>query len=308
MSHHEINVWAPATIANLNVGFDGLGCAIEAPGERMRLCRTKEAGVVRIIGIHGATLDFNPERNVAGVAARSVLRELGDPCGVDIEIFKDIMPGSGIGSSAASAAAAAAGVNALLNGGLRPDELLPFALDGEALASGSRHADNVAPALMGGLVLCPPLGPPLAIPVPKSWHLVVLHPQLVMNTSDARLVLPDQVPLQSAVDQSRWLGTFVAACFQGNDATAAFALEDLLVGQYRIPLIPFFEETREVALSAGAHSGGISGSGPSTFWVAMDVESAHAVGRELTALMQQHSVPCHIHVTRISNRGVQIIS
>ncbi len=305
---HRIEVWAPATVANMNVGFDALGCALSAPGERMILHRTSDAGDVRIRAIHGADLDVDPEKNVATIAAKSLLESLGNPCGLELEIFKSILPGSGIGSSAASAAAAVVGVNALLDAGLRPDELIPFALDGESFASGARHADNVAPALLGGLVICPPEGPPVAIPALENWSLVILHPHVPIKTSEARAVLPDQVKLKDAAVQAAWFGTFVAACHRGDDTAAAYALEDLLVGPHRSPLIPHYEEIRSVAFAHGARAGGISGSGPSTFWVALDASTAEGIAQVLSDLMQQHSVAFSIHISAISGRGAHPIS
>lgn len=304
----RVEVWAPATVANMNVGFDALGCALTAPGERMILRRTVHLGDVRIRAIHGAELDANPERNVATIAAKSVLQSLGNPCGLEVEIFKSILPGSGIGSSAASAAAAVVGVNELLDAGLRPDELIPFALDGESFASGARHADNVAPALMGGLVICPPEGPPVAIPAPQHWSLVILHPQVPIKTADARAVLPGQVSLKDAAAQAAWFGAFVAACHGGDGTAAAYALEDLLVGPQRSKLIPHFNEVRTLAFDHGARAGGISGSGPSTFWVALDTAAAEAIKQALSELMQRHSIPFSVHISAISGRGAHCIS
>lgn len=304
----RVEVWAPATVANMNVGFDALGCALSTPGERMILNRTAHQGEVLIRSIHGAELDANSERNVASIAAKSLLQSLGDPCGLELELFKSILPGSGIGSSAASAAAAVVGVNELLNAGLSPEELIPFALDGESYASGARHADNVAPALLGGLVICPPEGPPIAIPPLEDWCLVVLHPHVPIKTSDARAVLPEHVALQDAAAQAAWFATFVAACHSGNGKAAAHALEDLLVGPHRSILIPYYDEVRKLAFSHGARAGGISGSGPSTFWVALDSSDAGRIERALSGFMQRNSVPCSVHISAISGRGAHSIS
>ena len=305
---NRVEVWAPATVANMNVGFDALGCALTAPGEQMILHRTAHSGDVSIRAIHGAELDANPERNVATIAAKSLLQSLGNPCGLEVEIFKSIMPGSGIGSSAASAAAAVVGVNELLDAGLRPDELIPFALDGESFASGARHADNVAPALMGGLVICPPEGPPVALPAPPHWSLVILHPQVPIKTADARAALPGQVSLKDASAKAAWFGAFVAACHRGDGTAAAYALEDLLVGPHRSQLIPHFDEVRTVAFEHGARAGGISGSGPSTFWVTLNPTAAEAIKQALSELMRRHSIPCSIHISAISGQGAHCIS
>lgn len=304
----EIRVWSPATVANWNVGFDGLGGALAAPGERLVVRPTAEAGVVRVRAIHGAPeLPLEADRNVAAVAAGSLLRALGAPCGLELELFKDVAPGSGLGSSASSAAAAVVAVDALLGAGLRPDELLPFALDGEVLASGARNADNVAPALMGGLVLCPPQGPPIALPVPASWHLTLFHPQVTVRTADARRVLPAQVPLALAVDAARWQGAFVAALYRGDHVSAAFALEDLYIGPSRYGLIPHFDALRELAYAHGARAGGISGSGPSTFWISFDAGTAAAIAAAGEALYTAAGIPTHSYVTTLSAQGAHRI-
>ena len=308
MMKDRIEVWAPATVANMNVGFDALGCALSAPGERMIIKRIAEAGEVRIRAIHGADLDDHPDRNVASIAAKSLLQSLGNPCGLELEIFKSILPGSGIGSSAASAAAAVVGVNALLDAGLRQDELIPFALDGESFASGARHADNVAPALLGGLVICPPEGLPVAVPAPQNWSMVILHPHVPIKTAEARCVLPDRVTLKDATAQAAWFGAFVAACHRGDDTAAAYALEDLLVGPYRASLIPRFDEVRTLAFDRGARAGGISGSGPSTFWVALDTAAAESIKQALSELMERHSIPFSIYISAVSSRGAHPIS
>lgn len=303
---NEVKIWSPATIANLNVGFDGLGCALTQPGEETWMKLTREKGVVRIVEIHGAS--FDTRQNVAAVAAESLLKALGAPVGIDMVLHKQIKPGSGIGSSASSAAAAVVGVNELLQAGLRWDELLPFALDGEFIASGARHADNVAPALAGGLVLCPPEGAPMKIPVPEGLHLVVLHPQVQVQTKMARTVLPSDVPFQAAVDQSRWMGTFIAACFGNQAERAVFAMEDLLVSSHRQHLIPKFEEVKKAAMSKGARAGGISGSGPSTFWVCREEGTSAEVEAAVSEVMREASIDHFTYRTSISSVGAHRIS
>ena len=239
-------VWAPATVANLNVGFDALGCALCSPGEFMDFKRLDPPGVHLVNG-PGTDLPLDVESNVAGKAAASLLHALGNPFGVEVTVTKSIMPGSGIGSSAASAVAAVVGVDALAGAGMRKDELLPFALDGEAVASGARHADNVAPALMGGLTLIDPDGKVCALPVPNAWHLVVLHPQVVIKTAESRAALPSQVSLADATHQAAWLGRFVHELHSGNDVEAMFSLADLLVAPHRGPLMPHWKECQQAA-------------------------------------------------------------
>lgn len=305
----KVCAWAPATIANLNVGFDALGCALLEPGERIWATRNPNHRTVRIVEVKGAAnLSMQIEENVAGKAAHSLHKALDPGVGIDLVIEKQIAPGSGIGSSAASAAAAVVAVSGLLDAELRKDELLPFALDGEELASGARHADNVAPALMGGLVLCPPEGKPRSIPLPAEWTLVVVHPQVEIRTADSRGVLPSHVPLVDAVNQARWLGTFVSACHDGDGANALFALADLLVGPQRKRLIPAFDIIEELAFAHGARAGGISGSGPSTFWAGESDWRPEAFVKSVRQCLLSNDTQVQIHTTRISKAGAHLIS
>lgn len=301
-----IEVWAsvPATIANLNVGFDALGLALTTPRERMRARRlpTRE---VRILLSEGAELPTRPEENVAGVAALSAL-ELGQAdFGVELLIDKRVKPGSGLGSSASSAVAAALAVSALLERPLSRREILRCALDGEALVSGARHADNVAPALFGGLCLNTPDGVITPLPTPP-WHLVAHHPQYTLRTAEARAALPSHVPLGTTSAAAAWMGLFVSACYRGEWEEAAVALQDLYVGPARAHLIPAFEVCRKTALGAGALSGGISGSGPSTFWICLDEETAINVQDALLEACAQEGVKAQSYLAQVDAQGAFI--
>ncbi len=303
----SLRVWAPATVANLNVGFDALGCALREPGEWMDFRRVSQPGVHLING-PGTLLSLNVHENVAGVAAQSLMSALDVSWGVEMTVHKSIKPGSGIGSSAASAVAAVVGIDALAEAGMRKDELLPFALDGEAVASGARHADNVAPALMGGLTLVDPEGRVSALPVPQSWHVVILHPQVEIKTSASRVVLPSHVTLDAAVKQAAWLGKFIHELHAGRELEAMYCLEDLWVGPHRSPLLPSWEATRVAALRAGARAGGISGSGPSSFWVCLSAADAQCVADALAEVMNAAELSYHLHVTTLSTQGAHVVS
>ncbi len=263
---------------------------------------------VHLVNGPNTNLPLEVEANVAGRAALSLLQSLGNPFGVEITVTKSIMPGSGIGSSAASAVAAVVGIDALAEAGMRRDELLPFALDGEEVASGARHADNVAPALMGGMTLIDPSGKVCALPVPTSWHVVVLHPQVVIKTSEARAVLPREVLLKDAVNQAAWLGRLVHDLHSGNELEAMYALEDVLVGPHRAPLMPHWMECQKAAQNAGARAGGISGSGPSSFWTCRSADEAQEVARALGEVMTNVNLDHHVHVTQLSTQGAHVVS
>ena len=302
----HLSVAAPATVANLTVGFDCLGLALERPLERLDLKRTDTPGVT-IAAIHGCDgLPMDPTRNVSGKAAQSVLQALGVQWGVELTIHKAVLPGSGIGSSAASAASAAFGVAALAGADLKPHELLPLALDGEQIASDARHADNVAPALFGGLCLCTPDGRVDHLPAP-DWHITVVHPQTAIKTAEARAVLPYHVPMQDALHQMAQLGHFVHCCHTGDAMEAAFALQDVLAEHHRLPLQPHYSAVQQAAMEAGARAGGISGSGPSSYWISFDNTTAKAIGQAISQVFLQEGMGHHIHVGRIANRGAHII-
>ena len=301
----HISVAAPATVANLTVGFDCLGLALERPLERLDLKRTDTPGVV-IRDIIGADLPKEVEQNVSGMAAKSVLNTLGVEWGVELTIHKAVLPGSGIGSSAASAASAAFGVAALAGAELQPHEILPMALDGEQVASGARHADNVAPALFGGLCLCTPDGRIDHLPAP-DWHLTVVHPQTVIQTAEARAVLPESIALKHALDQMAQLGHFVHCCHTGDAMEAALALKDVLAEPHRIPIQPHFLEVQHAAIEAGARAGGISGSGPSSYWISFDDTTAMAIGQAISKVFLQQGMDHHVHVGRIASQGAHII-
>ncbi|MDG2425457.1 MAG: homoserine kinase [Flavobacteriales bacterium] len=311
MSHvlDQIEVFAPATVANLTVGFDCLGCALEEPLERLIIRRSNTPGV-KITAIHGADLPHQVERNVSSRAALSVLElaEGGHPqTGVELEIFKTVLPGSGIGSSSASAASAAFAVNQLLGSPLKLEQLLEPALDGEFVASGARHADNVAAALFGGLCLVGPDGVVNHLPVP-DWHIAVAHPQIEIRTLEARAVLPAQVELSAALQQMSSLARFTHLLHKGDPKGAALCLTDTLVEAHRIPLQPHYSAVRQAALTAGAWGGGISGSGPSTFWVCRDRQTAEAAGQAIAAVFNTHEMPHALHLTRFSPRGAHTAS
>lgn len=302
MNYFEtIRASAPATVANLNVGFDSLGLALSTPREEMLITRRAEPGV-KIELAPGTQLSTDPTRNVAGIAAHSALHLRGSPHGVALYIDKTVRPGSGLGSSASSAVAAAVGVSALLNPPLSQAELLSCALDGEASVSGARHADNVAPALYGGLCLNTPDGVVTQLPLP-SWHLVALHPQRSLNTAEARQVLPETIPRSTTSAAAAWMGRFVSACYRDEWSEAAFAMRDLYVGPSRAHLIPAFEACEAAALHAGALSGGISGSGPSTFWICPDQATAQRVQAALSEEMDIAQIKANIHLAHVDQRG-----
>jgi homoserine kinase len=305
----EIKIFAPATIANVSCGFDVLGLCLEAVGDEMIIRKTKEKGV-KITKIIGQDLPLETNKNVAGVAVLALLEKVDAACGFEIEIYKNIKPGSGIGSSAASSAGAVFGVNKLLGTPFSLDELVPFAMEGEKLASGTAHADNVAPALLGGFTLIRSYTPLdiIKINAPKELYATVIHPQIEVKTSDARSVLKRNVSLKQTVTQLGNLGGLISGLYIEDYELIGRSLHDELVEPHRAILIPEFENVKKSALKAGALGGGISGSGPSIFALCKGEETAIRVGKAMAAVYENIDVDFDVHVSKINAEGVKIMN
>jgi len=276
------SAFAPASVGNVGVGFDILGHTIAGPGDRVHVHRIAEP-VVRIVAIRGSTttLPTIAARNTAGAALIALRETLALPFGFEIDIEKGIPFGSGMGGSAASAVAALVAANALLDEPLERAALYPFALDGEAVASGSHHGDNVGAMLLGGLVLA--AGDRLTpIPVPAGLRCVLVHPHAVLETRAARAVLQGGYMLSAFVAQSANLALVLAGCFANDLDRIRAGLADVLIEPRRAPLIAGFAAVKQAALDAGALGASISGAGPSLFaWCAND-----AIAREVSTRMQ----------------------
>jgi homoserine kinase len=257
--------FAPAGVGNVAVGFDILGHSLAGAGD-LATVRRIDAREVRIAAIRGAEtrLPFEAERNTAGRALLSLRAALGLDFGFEIELDKGIALGSGMGGSASSCVAALVAANALLDEPLAREALYPYALDGESIASGGRNGDNVAPMLLGGLVLSTPERM-VRIPVPAQWHCTLVHPAQVLETLRAREVLRGDWQLGDFVAQSGNFGLVLAGCFHGDAQLVRAGLHDVLVQPRRAPLIRGFEAVRAAALEADAMGTGISGAGPSVF-------------------------------------------
>ncbi len=265
MAAQRATAFAPASVGNVGVGFDVLGHEFPALGDRVRASRCGTPGV-RITAVSGAATDLplKAECNTSGMAVLSLLEAAHARFGVELAIGKGIPLGSGLGGSAASAVAAVVAANQLLDVPFEREALLPHAIAGEAVASGSPHADNVAPALFGGLVLA--VGR-LArrIPVPPSIRCVLVHPRMTLATREARRMLAPHVPLQTCVRQSANLAGFIAGCHSGDMVLIRACLTDLIIEPQRARLIPGFASVKSAALAAGALGCSISGAGPSVF-------------------------------------------
>lgn len=259
------SAFAPASVGNVGVGFDLLGHSLAGAGDRATVRRIEQPEV-RIAGIHGCVVDLptDPRANTAGVALLSLREALKLDHGFELTLHKGIALGSGMGGSAASCVAALVAANALLPQPLSREALYRYALDGEAVASGSRHGDNLGPMLLGGLVLASSERL-LRIEVPPAWHCALVHPHVVLETRRARQALVGDYQLRQFVAQSTNLALVLAGCFRGDASLVRAGLEDVLVEPRRAPLIPHFAQVKQAALDHHALGASISGAGPSVF-------------------------------------------
>lgn len=281
----SVTAFAPASISNFCCGFDVLGAALTEPGDRVTVRRTERPGVhlVSVTGDDGR-LPREPEANTASVAAKALLQAVGHAGpGVEVELEKHMPLASGLGSSAASAVAAAVAVDALLRFGASEETLLAAALEGERVACGAIHADNVAPSLYGGFVLVRSTEPldVVRLEVPDELWFAMLHPELEVPTREARNMLPRALPLSSAVTQWANLGALVAALHQGDWELLSRALVDVVAEPVRARLVPGFDAMTTAAREAGAVGAGLSGSGPSLFAICRGEATARRVAATL---------------------------
>ncbi|MBF7093407.1 homoserine kinase [Flavobacterium sp. ALJ2] len=304
----EIKLFCPATIANLSCGFDVLGLCLETAGDEMIVRKSDQKGV-RITKIVGADLPLETEKNVAGVAALAMLETIETDFGFEIEIYKNIKAGSGIGSSAASSAGAVFGINELLGRPFTRKELVQFAMQGEKLASGNAHADNVAPALLGGFTLVRSYNPLdiIKIDSPEELYATVVHPQIELKTSDARSVLKQNVSLKSAIMQWGNVGGLIAGLYTKDYDLIGRSLHDEIVEPLRSVLIPGFDLIKQTALENGALGSGISGSGPSIFALSRGKETAGKIAKAMSEVYDTMGLPYEIHISQINPEGVRII-
>lgn len=300
----SINVFAPASVANLSCGFDILGLCLEGMGDHFHVKKTAQKGI-RFAAIIGQQLPRDPLKNVAGIAALAFLKEHPADCGFEITLQKGIKPGSGIGSSSASAVGIVHALNELTELHLPKEKLLPFAMAGESFASSAAHADNIAPALLGGITLVRSVNPMdiVQIPTPKMLYVAVIHPQIEVKTADARAVLSSTVDFKKSTQQSANLGALISGLFLEDYELIGRSLEDVLVEPKRAQLIPHFHSLKKAALNAGALGAGISGAGPSLFALTNGKETAHKVSQAMARILQDTEIPYQTWVSSINQKG-----
>jgi len=305
---NEIKIFSPATVANVACGYDVLGFCLDAVGDEMLIRKVDKKGI-RITKIEGFELPFKTELNVAGVSALEMYEALQPDCGFEIEIYKNIKPGSGIGSSAASAVGSVFGMNALLGKPFNKTELTQFAMKGEALASKCEHADNLAPALFGGFTLVKSLSPLeiLEIPSPDNLYATIIHPQIEIKTANSRAILPKEVKLQEAIVQWANFGSLIHSLHTNNYQLMKRSLHDAIIEPHRSKLIPFYKEVKQAALNAGALGTNISGSGPSIFSLCKGIETATLVSDAIKKVYLSTGIKFDIHISKINIEGIKVL-
>src|ERR1017187_4006945 len=295
-----IEVHAPATIANLVCGFDVLGLALNDPCDAMKLCISEKPGI-RILHNDVYNLPTIPEQNVAGVSLLEMMKELDHNYGFDLIIEKNIKPGSGLGSSAASAAGVVVAANHLLGNIFSKEDLVRFAMAGEKLASGVKHADNISPGIYGGITLIRSIFPLdiVSLSAPPMY-VAVVHPQIEVKTSDAREILRKEVLLKDAIKQWGNIAGLVAGFLKNDYGLISRSLEDVIIEPVRSILIPGFDEVKKKSLNAGALGGGISGSGPSIFMLSQNAAIARVVENVMKEVYDNIGLAYHTYVTTIN--------
>src|SRR5450432_2683647 len=305
----DVTAFAPATVANVGIGFDILGHTVEAVGDRVRLRRIEEP-VVRIRSISGIAGDLpaDASHNTAGRAVQAMHSALGPGFGFELDIDKGIPLASGMGGSAASAVAAVVAANALLEQPVPRLQLLKFAMEGEIVASGSAHVDNIAPCLFGGLVLTVGIDHPRVkqIPVPASLRCVLAHPHMFLGTREARAILKKDVTRSDFVWQTANLAGFISGCYSNDLDMIRESFDDVIIEPQRHSLIPGFMDVKRGAMSAGALGCSISGAGPAVFaWSA--IQHAEAVRGAMVAAFAAHQLQSDSWVSLMQNYGARVV-
>jgi homoserine kinase len=307
----SIKVFAPATVANVVCGFDVLGFAVNAPGDEviMRLVDKPGVNIIKITGDNGK-LPLAAEKNTVSASVQHYLKHVNRPdVGVEIELNKKMPIGSGLGSSSASTVAGLFAINNLMGNLLTPMELVPFAMKGEELACGYGHADNVAPAVLGGFVLIRSYEPLdiIKLPVPKGLYCAIVFPDVDVPTRDARQMIRSKVLLKDAVIQWGNVAGLVSGLFMNDIDLIGRSMHDVLVEPTRSILIPDFYKMREIAMENGGVSFGISGSGPSVFAFTRDEQTAHTITQKIQQHLKTLNISSYTYVSAINEQGPQIL-
>jgi homoserine kinase len=312
-NNRSVTAFAPATVANVGCGFDIMGFAVGNVGDRVTIspANDKDNSKINMSGRYGGLIPPERTKNTAGVAADAYLRATGNT-GIllSISLEKNLPLGSGMGSSAASAAAAVFALNNLLGEPLSTEELIPFAMEGERVACGSAHADNVAPSLLGGFVLIRSYDPLDIIMVksPAELFCTIIHPHIQLSTSDARRILKKDIPMKDVIRQSANAAAFMTGMITEDFDLMGRSICDLLAEPRRSRLLPGFEQAKYAALDSGALGYGLSGSGPSVFALCKGEPSANRVAKAMAASFSEAGLMSDTFISRLNAPGACIIN
>lgn len=306
----SIQVFAPATVANVACGFDIFGLAVDNPGDEV-IVRKRQDDKIVITSITGdnGKLPYDPEKNTVSVPILNYLQSIHSTAGFDIELHKKMPLGSGLGSSSASSVAGVFAVNELLDRPLSSQELLPFSMEGERVACGSAHADNVAPALMGGFVVVRSYSPLdiFKVPTPENLYVTIVHPDIEVNTKDARYILRNEVQLKKAISQMGNVAGLVAGLMQSDFSLISRSMVDFIIEPIRSILIPEYFNVKNAALDAGALGCSISGAGPSIFTFSEGKETAEKVSIAMQEKFHAVGIKTNAFVSTINQNGPKVI-
>ena len=307
----SVRVFAPATVANVAAGFDILGFAVNEPGDEVILRKTdsRVTTISRITG-DGGRLPTASEKNTAGISVVKFLDHLGIDQGIDIELHKKMPLGSGMGSSAASAVASVYAANILLDEPLTPLELLPFALEGEAMACGTGHADNAAPSLLGGFILIRSYNPLDVVPIatPENLFCTLMHPQIEVLTDDARKILRKNILLKDAITQWGNVAGLIAGLINSDYDLISRSMQDVIIEPVRSLLIPGYDSIKDAAMEAGAMGCSISGSGPSLFALSTSMDTARAAGAAMQEACNEIEIESELYISPINKSGPRVLN
>ena len=305
----SIKVFAPATVANVTCGFDILGFAVDQPGDEITL-KKSNSGRVKILKITGdeGALPLDPDKNTCSVVIKMFLKDLDSDQGIDIYLDKKMPLGSGLGSSAASSVAAIFAINELLGKPKNLEDLLPYAMEGERVACGAAHADNVAPGLYGGFVLIRSYDPldVIRLKTPEKLYATLVHPHIEVKTKDAREILRKQIYFKDSIKQSGNVAGLIIGLLTSDYDLISRSMHDYIVEPIRSILIPGYSEVKNVVMELGALGAGISGSGPSIFALSKDQEIAEKIGVEMKNLYTGFNIESETYVSKVNQFGPRI--
>ncbi|MBU2884172.1 homoserine kinase [Gilvimarinus agarilyticus] len=305
---NSIKVFSPSTVANVGCGYDVLGFALDGIGEEMVVTELSDDKMV-ILENDKFDLPLKPDKNVASVAAQALLDAAGIKKGYSFAFDKQIHPGSGMGTSASSSAGAVFAVNELIGRPFNTHQLVEFAMEGERMLSGKAHADNVAPNLLGGFTLVRAYGPldVLQLPTPDNMYVAIVHPQVVVKTTDAKRMLKQTVKLDQAVAQWGNVGGLVSGLYESDFGLIGRSMEDHIVEPVRKLLIPLYDEVKAKALEEGAIGCSIAGSGPSIFAFAEGKATAEKIKASMQAIYDEVGILAYTYLSKIGTEGVRVL-